>query len=46
MRHHWREVVLTAFLRTGQQAPFYIFTTYVLTYATQTLGFERAVLAT
>jgi metabolite-proton symporter len=41
MRHHWREVVLTALLRSGQQTPFYIFTTYVLTYATQTLGMER-----
>jgi metabolite-proton symporter len=41
MRHHWREVVLTALLRTGQQTPFYIFTTYVLTYATQQLGMER-----
>jgi metabolite-proton symporter len=42
LRHHWKEVVLTALLRTGQQTPFYIFTTYVLTYATQQLGFERA----
>ncbi len=42
LRHHWREVVLTALLRTGQQTPFYIFTTYLLTYATQQLGFERA----
>jgi MFS family permease len=41
LRHHWREVVLTALLRSGQQTPFYIFTTYVLTYATQQLGFDR-----
>lgn len=41
LRHHWREVVLTALLRTGQQTPFYIFSTYVLTYATQVLGMER-----
>ena len=41
LRHHWRQVILTALLRTGQQTPFYIFTTYVLTYATQQLGFER-----
>ena len=40
LRHHWREVVLTALLRSGQQTPFYIFTTYVLTYATQQLGFD------
>lgn len=42
LRHHWREVVLTALLRTGQQTPFYIFTTYVLTYGTTVLGLERA----
>jgi metabolite-proton symporter len=41
LRHNWREVILTALLRTGQQTPFYIFTTYVLTYATQTLGLSR-----
>jgi MFS family permease len=44
LRHHWREVVLTALLRSGQQTPFYIFTTYVLTYATQQLGFERSLI--
>jgi MFS family permease len=43
LKHHWREVVLTALLRSGQQAPFYIFTTYVLTYSTQQLGFNRSV---
>jgi len=41
LRKNWREVVLTALLRTGQQVPFYIFTTYILTYATQQLGFSR-----
>ncbi|MFN8061269.1 MAG: MFS transporter [Vicinamibacterales bacterium] len=38
---HSREIVLTALLRTGQQVPFYIFTTFVLTYGTQTLGLGR-----
>src|SRR5215831_788038 len=42
MKGHWREVILTALLRTGQQTPFYIFTNYILVYATQTLGFGRA----
>ncbi len=41
LRHNWREVILTALLRTGQQTPFYIFTTYVLTYATQALGMSQ-----
>jgi MFS family permease len=42
LKHNWKEVILTALLRTGQQVPFYIFTTYVLAYAVTTLGFPRA----
>jgi len=41
LQRHWREVVLTALLRSGQHIPFYIFTTYILTYATETLGLGR-----
>jgi len=41
LRNNWREVILTALLRTGQQVPFYIFTTYIITYGTQQLGFAR-----
>jgi MFS family permease len=41
LRKNWREVILTALLRTGQQTPFYIFTTYILTYGTQVLGLTR-----
>jgi metabolite-proton symporter len=44
LRHNWREVILTALLRSGQQTPFYIFTTYVLTYGTQVLGFSSGLL--
>ena len=33
LRKNWREIVLTALLRTGQQVQFYIFTTYIITYA-------------
>jgi MFS family permease len=40
-KHNWREVALTALLRSGQQVPFYIFTTYIITYGTQQLGFSR-----
>lgn len=36
-----REVLLTMLLRTGQLAPFYITTTYILTYGTQVLGMAR-----
>ncbi len=41
LRTHPREVILTALLRTGQQAPFYVFTTWVLTYTTGALHFPR-----
>lgn len=41
LRSHPREVILTALLRTGQQAPFYVFTTWVLTYTTGPLHFPR-----
>lgn len=37
-----REVLMTMLLRTGQLAPFYITTTYILTYGTQALGLDRA----
>jgi uncharacterized protein (TIGR02271 family) len=43
---HGRTVVLTALLRTGQQAPFYVFTTWVLTYATGSLGYPRSSIVT
>jgi MFS family permease len=45
-KHNWREVILTALLRTGQQVPFYIFTTYVLTYGVAQLGFARSTILT
>ena len=41
LRRNWREVILTCLIRTGQQAPFYIFWTYVLTYATGALQMQR-----
>jgi metabolite-proton symporter len=41
IKRNWREIVLTALLRTGQQVPFYIFTTYIITYGTAQLGFAR-----
>jgi MFS family permease len=41
LRENGREVALTALLRTSQQVCFYIFTTYILTYATTIHGFGR-----
>jgi MFS family permease len=37
---NWKEIILSALLRTGQQAPFYLFTVFILTYTTKTLGFK------
>ena len=36
-----REIVLSALLRMSEQMPFYIFTVFVLEYATEDLGFEK-----
>jgi len=41
LRRNGREVALSALLRTSQQVCFYIYTTYVITYATTALGFGR-----
>jgi len=40
-RRNSKEVALTALMRTSQQVCFYIYTTYVITYATVVLGFGR-----
>jgi MFS family permease len=45
-KHNWREMLLTCFLRQGQQVPFYVFTTYVLAYGVTQLGFSRAFILT
>ncbi len=36
-RYHWREIILTALLRSGEQAPFYLFTTFILGYGVTAL---------
>ncbi len=40
------EVVTSAFVRMSEQAPFYIFVTFVLTYGTEHLGLSRGSLLT
>jgi MFS family permease len=37
----WREVLTAAFVRLSEQAPFYLFVTFVLTYGTDHLGLTR-----
>ncbi|HLZ56585.1 MAG TPA: MFS transporter, partial [Ktedonosporobacter sp.] len=39
-RHYWREIILSALLRSGEQAPFYLFTTFLLAYGAKTLGMD------
>lgn len=41
-----REVITSAFVRMSEQAPFYIFVTFVLTYGTEHLGMSRGPLLT
>jgi metabolite-proton symporter len=38
LRSNLREVILSAFVRMSEQAPFYLFTAFVFAYATKTLG--------
>jgi MFS family permease len=37
-KYHWREILLTTLLRSGEQAPFYIFTAFVFTYGSKSLN--------
>lgn len=42
LRHQWREVLTAAFVRLSEQAPFYLFITFVLAYGTEHLGLARS----
>ena len=41
IRQHPREIVLTALCRTAEQAPFYLFTSFVFTYGVDVLHLDR-----
>ena len=41
IRHHWREILLSAGLRFSEQMPFYLFTTFVLIYVVSRHGFSK-----
>ena len=41
---YWREILLSALVRSGEQAPFYIFTTFVLSYGMQVLHLDASLL--
>ncbi len=40
-RRHSKEILLSALARTGQQAPFYVFTAFIFSYGTTVLGVSR-----
>ena len=40
-RLQWKEIVLSAFVRMAEQAPFYIFTAFIFAYAVGTLHMSR-----
>ena len=46
LRTQWREVLVSAFVRLSEQAPFYLFITFVLAYGTQQLKLSRGSLLT
>jgi metabolite-proton symporter len=41
IRTEWRTILTSAFVRLSEQAPFYLFVTFVLTYGTKHLELER-----
>ncbi|HGU6623234.1 TPA: MFS transporter [Citrobacter amalonaticus] len=42
LTHHWREVLIAAGLKVVETAPFYIFSTFVVSYATSTLSYQKS----
>jgi MFS family permease len=42
LRLRWREILLSAFARVAEQAPFYIFTAFVIAYANGVLNIDRS----
>src|SRR5256714_9897466 len=41
IKKSWREIILSALVRMSEQAPFYLFTAFVLSYGTKTLGYSN-----
>ncbi|ELJ8295545.1 MHS family MFS transporter [Enterobacter roggenkampii] len=42
LKHHWREVLIAAGLKVVETAPFYIFSTFVVSYATSMLTYQKS----
>lgn len=41
LRYHWRAVLVAVAIKFVETAPFYIFSTFIVSYGTASLGFER-----
>ncbi|WP_213878917.1 MFS transporter [Pseudomonas sp. dw_358] len=41
LKHHWRAVLVATGAKVVETAPFYVFTTFIVSYATGTLSFSR-----
>ncbi len=41
IRGHWKEIIYSAFLRMSEQAPFYLYTAFALTYIKAHLGLAQ-----
>jgi metabolite-proton symporter len=41
VRDHWRPILLSALARLSEQAPFYVITTFTLTYLTEEQGYTK-----
>lgn len=41
LRHHWAPVLQVAGLKVAETAPFYIFSVFVVSYATDTLHYDK-----
>ena len=41
IKDHWRPILLSAFARMSEQAPFYVITAFTLTYLTATEGYTK-----
>jgi metabolite-proton symporter len=42
VKDHWRPIVLSALARMSEQAPFYVITTFTLTYLTEEQGYTKS----
>lgn len=41
LRHHWKEVLIAIGAKVVETAPFYIFSTFIVSYGTSNLGFSN-----